>query len=64
MVVVILGHPCRDEIIIAGEKSFEVGGPSKTFDQIKNIPSSYFVLDDIETGFGNRIPLWLFGFLY
>jgi len=43
---------------------FEVGGPSKTFDQIKNIPSSYLVLDDIETGFGNRIPLWLFGFLY
>ncbi|MBQ6099154.1 MAG: ribokinase [Methanobrevibacter sp.] len=28
MVVVILGHPCRDEIIIAGEKSLEVGGPS------------------------------------
>lgn len=28
MVVVILGHPCRDEIIIAGEKSYEIGGPS------------------------------------
>ena len=20
--------------------------------------------DDLETGFGNKIPLWLFGFLY
>lgn len=28
MVVIILGHPCRDEIIIGDEKSYAVGGPS------------------------------------
>lgn len=32
--------------------------------QIKDIPDSYVVADDIEFGFGNKILLWLFGFLY
>lgn len=56
--------PKQGDFFVDDMYLFEVGGPSKTFDQIKNIPSSYLVLDDIETGFGNRIPLWLFGFLY
>jgi len=43
---------------------FEVGGKNKGFKQIKDIPNSYVVADDIEIGFGNKIPLWLFGFLY
>ena len=25
---------------------------------------SFVAADDIETGYGNKIPLWLFGFLY
>jgi len=33
-------------------------------EQIKDIPDSYLAVDDTEIGFGNRIPLWLFGFLY
>ena len=44
--------------------TFEIGGKSKTFKQIKDIKNSFVVQDDIETGFGNKIPLWLFGFLY
>ena len=36
----------------------------KSFKQIKDLPNSYVVADDIEVGFGNKIPLWLFGFLY
>ncbi|MDR2086792.1 MAG: AAA family ATPase [Dysgonamonadaceae bacterium] len=43
---------------------FEIGGSGKTFKQIKDLENSYTVIDDIETGHGNRIPLWLFGFLY
>ena len=42
----------------------EVGGKGKTFQQIKNEPQAWLVLDNIETGHGNRIPLWLFGLLY
>ncbi|MCX6308537.1 MAG: AAA family ATPase, partial [Bacteroidia bacterium] len=43
---------------------FEIGGKNKSFKQIKNIPSSYIALANVETGFANKIPLWLFGFLY
>ena len=44
--------------------TFEVGGKRKTFDQIKDIPNSFVVADDIEIGHKNKIPLWLFGLLY
>lgn len=43
---------------------FEIGGKNKSFEQIKDIPNSFVAADDIEVGFGNKIPLWLFGFLY
>ncbi|MBR1835735.1 MAG: hypothetical protein IJ783_00450 [Kiritimatiellae bacterium] len=36
----------------------------KGFGKIRNIPDSQVVSDDIEAGFGNEMPLWLFGFLY
>jgi predicted AAA+ superfamily ATPase len=42
----------------------EIGGKNKTFKQIKDIEDSYVVADDLEIGFGNKVPLWLFGFLY
>lgn len=42
---------------------FEVGGSSKTGDQIRGIPNAYLALD-VEGGSNNRIPLWLFGMLY
>lgn len=43
---------------------FEVGGKGKGFSQIADKPNSYVIADDIEMGFGNKIPMWLFGFLY
>jgi hypothetical protein len=43
---------------------FEVGGKDKGFSQIRNIGNSFVASDDIETGAGNKIPLWLFGFMY
>lgn len=43
---------------------FEIGGRNKTQKQIAGIPNSYLALDDIESGYKNEIPLWLFGFLY
>jgi len=43
---------------------FEVGGKSKSKRQIGNQDNSYLVVDDVEYGMGNTIPLWLFGFLY
>lgn len=49
---------------IDGKWLFEVGGAKKRFSQIRDIPDSFVAADDIEVGFGNKIPLWLFGFLY
>jgi uncharacterized protein len=42
---------------------FEVGGASKTNEQIRGIPNAYLALH-IEGGNSKRIPLWLFGMLY
>jgi uncharacterized protein len=44
--------------------SFEIGGKSKNKKQIANFNDSFILSDDIEYGFNNKIPLWLFGFLY
>jgi len=49
---------------IVGEFVFEIGGAKKSFEQIKDMPNSYVAADDIEVGVRNKIPLWLFGFLY
>jgi predicted AAA+ superfamily ATPase len=52
------------DFLIDSKYIVEVGGKNKSFEQIKDIPHSYVVADDIEVGFGSKIPLWLFGFLY
>ena len=54
----------ESDFLVDHKLIFEVGGKSKTQAQIKNIDNSYLVIDDIEYGVGNRIPLWMFGFLY
>ena len=43
---------------------FEIGGKHKTKEQIQGIQNAYIAADDIEIGFQEKIPLWLFGFLY
>ena len=43
---------------------FEVGGKNKGYSQIADKPNSYVIADNIETGVGNKIPIWMLGFLY
>jgi len=57
-------YPKKGDFLVDNKYLFEIGGKSKNFKQIKDIPNSFVVSDDIEVGFGNKIPLWLFGFLY
>lgn len=52
------------DFLVDGRYLFEIGGKGKGFAQIRNLPDSFVVADDIEYGFDNKIPLWLFGFLY
>lgn len=59
-----VSYPKAGDVLADGKILFEVGGQNKGFAQIRNIADSYVAADEIETGFGNKIPLWLFGFLY
>lgn len=43
---------------------FEIGGKNKSKKQIETIENSFIASDDIEYGFQNKIPLYLFGFMY
>jgi hypothetical protein len=56
--------PEQGDFVIDGKWLFETGGRSKGFSQIKDKSDSFVVNDGIELGIGNKIPLWLFGFLY
>lgn len=62
--VTTLTMPKQGDFMADDKFLFEVGGSYKTFKQIANLPDSYLAVDDIETGQGNRIPLWMFGCLY
>lgn len=57
-------YPRKGDFMVDGKYLFEVGGAGKGFDHIKDLPDSYVVNDDVEVGFRNKIPLWLFGCLY
>jgi predicted AAA+ superfamily ATPase len=54
----------KGDFLVNEKYTFEIGGAKKSFKQIKDVKNSFVVADDIEVGFGNKIPLWLFGFLY
>jgi predicted AAA+ superfamily ATPase len=52
------------DFIFRDKYLFEIGGKNKTQKQLQGSPDAYIISDDIETGYKNRIPLWMFGFLY
>ncbi len=56
--------PKAGDFLVNNKVTFEIGGAAKTSRQIKDVANSFVVQDNIETGFGQTIPLWLFGFLY
>jgi len=55
---------CIGDFLVDGRFYFEVGGKGKRYNQIADLADSYVVNDDVENTIGNKIPLWLFGFLY
>jgi predicted AAA+ superfamily ATPase len=59
-----LSLPQFGDFLIDNKYIIEIGGKDKSFKQIEGIENAYVAADDIEFGFGNKIPLWLFGFLY
>ena len=59
-----LNYPKQGDFMIDERYVFEIGGAGKRDSQIKNVPQSYVVADNIEIGAFKTVPLWLFGFLY
>ncbi len=59
----VTASPVSD-FLIDGSYTFEVGGKKKRQRQLQDTAQGYVVKDDIETGYGNIIPLWMFGMLY
>ena len=56
--------PTKGDFLVNDKYLFEVGGEGKGFEQIADIPNSYLAIDGIESGYGARVPIWMFGLLY
>jgi predicted AAA+ superfamily ATPase len=54
----------KGDFIADNRYTIEVGGKNKTSKQLQGIENSFIAADNIEYSYQNRIPLWLFGFLY
>lgn len=54
----------QGDFLVDEKYTVEVGGKGKNRGQIQNLNQAYIASDDIEYGSSNKIPLWLFGFLY
>ncbi len=59
-----IAYPIEGDLLVDNRYLFEIGGPGKKFDQIKDMPDSFVAADGMTVGYGNKVPLWLFGFLY
>ena len=60
----VLSLPENGDILVDNTYLFEIGGKNKSKKQIAHSENAFVVKDDIEVGFQNSIPIWLFGFLY
>lgn len=54
----------KGDFLINDRWIVEIGGKNKNDYQIREEKEAYLVLDDLKIGFGRKIPLYLFGFLY
>lgn len=56
--------PNHGDFLVNRKYSIKVVGKNKGNEQLKGIEQAYIAADNMEIGVGNKIPLWLFGFLY
>jgi predicted AAA+ superfamily ATPase len=54
----------KSDFLVGDKYTFEIGGKNKNREQISAIENAFVAADNIEYGQQNKIPLWLFGFLY
>jgi uncharacterized protein len=54
----------QGDFVVDQTYTFEVGGATKSFEQIANLPNSYILADNIEYATGRKLPLWSVGMTY
>jgi len=54
----------KGDFVVDDIYTFEIGGKGKSSKQIASIEQAFIAADNIEYPYHNKIPLWLFGFLY
>jgi hypothetical protein len=54
----------KSDFLVDNKYTFEIGGKNKNRRQITGIENAFVAADNIEYSQQNKIPLWLFGFLY
>lgn len=52
------------DFLVDEKYTFEIGGRGKNNKQIYDQPHSYIAADETLMGYRNKLPLWVFGFLY
>jgi uncharacterized protein len=57
-------YSAAGDFLVDGKYTIEVGGKNKTRKQIAGTKHAFIASDNIEYSSTNKIPLWLFGFLY
>jgi hypothetical protein len=60
----LITYPRKGDFLVENKYLFEIGGKNKSYSQISESENAFLAIDNTEFGFGNRIPLYLFGFLY
>lgn len=54
----------KGDFLVDNKYTIEAGGKHKTQKQIASVENAFIAADNIEFASQNKIPLWLFGFLY
>lgn len=56
--------PSAGDFLVDRKVTIEVGGKGKSRKQIAGVENAFIAADNLEIGIDEKIPLWLFGFLY
>jgi predicted AAA+ superfamily ATPase len=59
-----LSYHEKTDFLVNNKYAFEIGGKDKSKKQLVGVANAFIAADAIEVGYQNKIPLWLFGFLY
>lgn len=57
-------YPKQGDFLIDSQWTAEIGGKNKGKQQLMGAQNGFIAADDLEIGYQDKIPLWLFGFLY